>query len=654
MRRATRRAGSGSSWGRATPAPPALERGEDGVLVLLQRGRVGRAAAEGRDVRGDDERVRGADRRRAGRRRSAEDAAGHGERARAQAVDAAATCVLEGQRHELGVVRGRPRRRARGARRGGPRARAPAPVASTSAPTSAATSSQVRSLTASGSARRAGAAGATARRPSVAGADGDDHRAARSPSACWPSSRSPRASSASSSARSRARRRSPPRQDRRRARSSIGRTNATRTAVPSGRRPYRATSELMEAATPLPFSQVRIARRAPVDRRPRRRRRRPRCAWPREREEAGDDVARLVLDAIAIGARVLDREQTGANADFVKAEFEKAARELDAAFVDRARLVAERLDARIDEVFGPENGHVTKALARHFGDESLGRRAEPRPRAAGRGRRADARGPAPAVLLRRREQPARRLPAHARTARCATTRRRSPAAQGDGREARGPARGARPACGPRRTSSRRSPPRRERGTAKGRTLRGGRGRGARRARAAARRRLRAPSATSRRPRARRATSSSPIGACHGPAQGRIVFEAKNSRLSRPEALRQLDERAARAQRRLRGARRALRGARSRRGCTRCASTTATSSSSPTTPTRARSRCRSPTRWPAPACSWPAAAATASTARRWPTRSSARVGRARGRPAHPPAAHRRQDADRQGLGDRRAR
>ena len=90
----------------------------------------------------------------------------------------------------------------------------------------------------------------------------------------------------------------------------------------------------------------------------------------REREAHGEDVARLVLDAIEIGARVLDREQTGANADFVKAEFEKAARELDAAFVERARLVAERLDKRIDEVFGPENGHVTKALARHFGDES--------------------------------------------------------------------------------------------------------------------------------------------------------------------------------------------------------------------------------------------------------------------------------------------
>jgi hypothetical protein len=67
---------------------------------------------------------------------------------------------------------------------------------------------------------------------------------------------------------------------------------------------------------------------------------------------------------------VLDREQTGANAEFVRAEFEKTARELDNEFVERARKVADRLDQKVDEVFGPEHGHVTKALARHFGDES--------------------------------------------------------------------------------------------------------------------------------------------------------------------------------------------------------------------------------------------------------------------------------------------
>jgi hypothetical protein len=83
-----------------------------------------------------------------------------------------------------------------------------------------------------------------------------------------------------------------------------------------------------------------------------------------------EDPVRFVTEAIEIGARVLDRELTGANAEFVRAEFEKTARELEATFVDRARRVAERLDEKVDEAFGPEHGHVTKALARHFGDES--------------------------------------------------------------------------------------------------------------------------------------------------------------------------------------------------------------------------------------------------------------------------------------------
>jgi hypothetical protein len=85
---------------------------------------------------------------------------------------------------------------------------------------------------------------------------------------------------------------------------------------------------------------------------------------------AGENPARVVADAIEIGARVLDREQTGAQADFVKAEFERAARELDAQFVERARLVAERLDAKVDEAFGADHGVVTRALERHFADGS--------------------------------------------------------------------------------------------------------------------------------------------------------------------------------------------------------------------------------------------------------------------------------------------
>jgi hypothetical protein len=92
----------------------------------------------------------------------------------------------------------------------------------------------------------------------------------------------------------------------------------------------------------------------------------------REREEAGDDPVRAVADAIEIGARVLDREQAGANADFVKSEFDKVSREVEAAFSERARAVSEQLEKQMDAVFGPESGQLTKALERHFSDDSAG------------------------------------------------------------------------------------------------------------------------------------------------------------------------------------------------------------------------------------------------------------------------------------------
>jgi hypothetical protein len=125
----------------------------------------------------------------------------------------------------------------------------------------------------------------------------------------------------------------------------------------------------MEAATPLPFSRVRtfngelLIDGLRVDDE-------TVVSMVFERERRGEPVDRLVRRMVEVGARVLEREDTGAQTDFVKAEFERTARQLDAEFVERARKVAERLDQKVDEVFGPDDGHVTKALERHFGDES--------------------------------------------------------------------------------------------------------------------------------------------------------------------------------------------------------------------------------------------------------------------------------------------
>jgi hypothetical protein len=90
----------------------------------------------------------------------------------------------------------------------------------------------------------------------------------------------------------------------------------------------------------------------------------------RAREEAGDDPAKTVLDAVAIGARVLDREQTGANAEFVKTEFEKASRQVQHEFTDQARTIAQFFEKQFATVFDEQDGQLTKELERRFGDGS--------------------------------------------------------------------------------------------------------------------------------------------------------------------------------------------------------------------------------------------------------------------------------------------
>jgi uncharacterized small protein (DUF1192 family) len=79
----------------------------------------------------------------------------------------------------------------------------------------------------------------------------------------------------------------------------------------------------------------------------------------RARTDAGDDPARVVADAIEIGARVLDREQAGASVEVLKQDLEHASQE-----------VVTSLHNELEAIFGPESGHVTRVLARHFGAES--------------------------------------------------------------------------------------------------------------------------------------------------------------------------------------------------------------------------------------------------------------------------------------------
>jgi hypothetical protein len=79
-----------------------------------------------------------------------------------------------------------------------------------------------------------------------------------------------------------------------------------------------------------------------------------------------DDPAKIVADAIEIGARVLDREQSGAGAEAIKLEMAEAGRR----FTEHAARLAERMDAKVQSVFSAEDGELARLMARHFGDES--------------------------------------------------------------------------------------------------------------------------------------------------------------------------------------------------------------------------------------------------------------------------------------------
>ena len=143
-------------------------------------------------------------------------------------------------------------------------------------------------------------------------------------------------------------------------------------------REYRATLFAMEAATPLPTPAsaswatacASTASSSPTS---------APSAWPAS-AEAGEDPAAVVADAIEIGARVLDREQTGVQADFVKAEFERAARSVEASFSDQAQRAAVGCAGSLEAVFGPDSGHLTKALERQSLRREQRRGAAPGPR----------------------------------------------------------------------------------------------------------------------------------------------------------------------------------------------------------------------------------------------------------------------------------
>jgi hypothetical protein len=95
-----------------------------------------------------------------------------------------------------------------------------------------------------------------------------------------------------------------------------------------------------------------------------------------ELDMSADDTVR---DALEIGARVLDREATRAEVDFVKHEFERVSAEVEHAFADRAKETSEQLQEQFEHFLGEDGGALAEVLdghaestaeliAQHFGD----------------------------------------------------------------------------------------------------------------------------------------------------------------------------------------------------------------------------------------------------------------------------------------------
>jgi hypothetical protein len=90
----------------------------------------------------------------------------------------------------------------------------------------------------------------------------------------------------------------------------------------------------------------------------------------RARADAGESPERVVADAIEIGARILDREHAGASVEVLRQDLENASREVEERLGQTSEAVVTELRTRLEEAIGPDSGHVTRVLQRHFGAES--------------------------------------------------------------------------------------------------------------------------------------------------------------------------------------------------------------------------------------------------------------------------------------------
>src|SRR4051794_34541776 len=76
-------------------------------------------------------------------------------------------------------------------------------------------------------------------------------------------------------------------------------------------------------------------------------------------------VVATVTNALEIGARVLDREATGAEVDAIRRELERVSAEAEHSFAERARTIGEGLEKQFERFLGEEGGAMSKVLDAH-------------------------------------------------------------------------------------------------------------------------------------------------------------------------------------------------------------------------------------------------------------------------------------------------
>ena len=105
----------------------------------------------------------------------------------------------------------------------------------------------------------------------------------------------------------------------------------------------------------------------------------------RERAEAGEEPARTVRRAVEIGTRVLDREDTAIEVDYVRREFERLARSHSGTVEETHREAVERIEEGLRRALGGDEGpgalgealethseELSEQIAQTFGEDREG------------------------------------------------------------------------------------------------------------------------------------------------------------------------------------------------------------------------------------------------------------------------------------------